>query len=194
MTIIWIIMEVLFIFMFYKLPPIKEGITEEETSAQSQKHLNTSPSPNNPSTNIQEEDDHDQSLNEYGRNVLACSQSAQVAVNPRSAIDETSPLIPHFSVKRTASYNTNSNNHHEQSTARRTHDNNSCCHRVKRAGSHLVWSISELLREEMVVLLAILFTTMFSQTTTEVRTIMLLCSRRLSYCSSTTTGNVGAND
>ena len=181
MVIIWIIIEVLFIFLFYELPPVKEEESgEEKPNVQFSKHTSkNSPSKNVPggtSANIQEAHtpDNNESLNDFSKNrkdMLGYSQSAQVQVNiPNNGPSENSPLLPRLVVNQTAQYNTNSNNQHEEAT---TDGGRSCWHLTKKAGSHLMWCFSELLREEMIVLLAILFITMFSQTTTEARNCIL---------------------
>lgn len=162
MTIIWILLEVLFILLFYELPTMKEE-TEDKPLAQSQ---SSSQLPNAPSPSIQREDVPDQSLGDCSKSALSDAESAEVQVTPNNCGSEKSPLIPHFS--GTASYNTNCNNQHKQAAAGESRGGDSCWQGVKRAVDKLVWSISQLLREEMIVLLAILFSTIFSQTTIEV--------------------------
>ena len=168
MVIIWIIIEVLFIFLFYELPPAKEEMTSEDKAhAALQGVKNESDNmPSRPSPNIQEAGlpDDDKSLKNHSKNDVSVSSSLLYSKN---GPDENSPLIPRFST--TTQYNTNTNNQHDDVTIEGRGRSRSCWQSVKGAGRHLMWSISELLREEMVVLLAVLFVTIFSQTTTEVQ-------------------------
>ena len=168
-------MEVLFIFTFYSLPPVKEELSVDKQ--QSPKHKNAAQSNRlhgGPTAaahaNIQVEGNiPDESLGEVTKStkdMFKYSQSVQVQDGAQS---ENSPLLPRLSVNRPPLYNSNSNNPHEEAvTVRGNEGKPSLCQRIDRALRHLAWMISELLREEMVVLLAILFVTMFSQTTTEV--------------------------
>lgn len=171
MTIIWILVELLFIFMFYHLPPVKEELSVDKqqspkhninTAQVDQLHVNVGPS-------AVEGSIPDESLGEVTKStkdMFKYSQSVQVQDGTQS---ENSPLLPRFSVNRPSAYNSNSNNPHEEAvTVQGNALKPSCCQRIASALRHLAWMISELLREEMVVLLAVLFVTMFSQTTTEV--------------------------
>lgn len=179
MTFIWVIVEVLFILMFYHLPPIKEELTVDEQ--RSPKHKNRAQvdqlhnaGPPISAANIQVEGNiPDESLGDVTKStkdMFKYSQSVQV--QDGGAQSENSPLLPHFAeTKSPPYYNSNSNNPnpHEAAEAIQGNDERrSFCQRIRSALRHLVWMISELLREEMIVLLAILFITMFSQTTTEV--------------------------
>ena len=175
MAIIWVIMEVLFVVMFYHLPPVEEELSAEKQ--RSPKHKTQAPAPvdqlhSGPMAagNVQVEGDiQNESLGEVTKStkdMFKYSQSVQVQ---DGASSENSPLLPHFSVNRPPLYNSNSNNPHEEAvTALGSEGNSPLCEKIGSALRHLAWMISELLREEMVVLLAILFITMFSQTTTEV--------------------------
>ena len=183
MMIIWIILEAMFVVFFYELPPFKE---EEESHDKSPSHRSVTQSEHlsiGSSADILEENAVEDSLSEVTKStkdMFKYSHSVQIQVNPESSQSENSPLLPHLSVQRTSSYNSNSNNQHEEATTKESASDNvkhSCCQRVKNAGSHLMWMISELLREETVVLLATLFITMFSQTTTEVHAMTLFGSQ-----------------
>ena len=166
-------MEVLFIFMFYHLPPVKEELSVDKQ--QSPKHKNTAQvdqlhGGSSTAANIQVEGSiPDESLGEVTRStkdMFKYSQSVQIQDGTQS---ENSPLLPRFSVNRPPAYDSNSNNPHEEAvTVRGGAMKPSSCQRIESALRHLAWMSSELLREEMVVLLAVLFVTMFSQTTTEV--------------------------
>lgn len=175
MFIIWIIIEVLFLFLFYELPTVIEN--DSTTKPQSPHHKTTPHSehlPSGPSANIQQATIPGDSMSDYAKTangLLVGSQSTTVEVqNGGDGTSEQSPLLSRFSVNKTTLYNTNSKNQTEEAVASESqvHVHPSCWQRLKKTGGHFVWSVSELLREEMVVLLAILFITMFSQTTTEV--------------------------
>lgn len=182
MTFIWIIVEVLFVLMFYHLLPVKEKLTIDEQ--RSPKHKNKAQvdqlhntGPPIAAANIQVEGSiPDESLGDVTKStkdMFKYSQSVQA--QDGGAQSENSPLLLHFSVNKPPPYydNSNSSNPHEEAAAVQGNDERpSFCQRIGSALRHLVWMTSELLREEMVVLLAILFITMFSQTTTEVRIIM----------------------
>ena len=176
MFIVWIIVEILFILLFFELPSVIEN---ESTGKSQPPQLKTTPHsehlPSGPSANIQEATVPDESMRNYAKTIsgqLGNTQPAKVEVrrgDDGGGASEDSPLISPHPVNRTTSYNTNSNNQNEEGAVSVSHEHCSCWQSVKKAGNHLVWSVSELLHEEMVVLLAILFITIFSQTTTEVK-------------------------
>lgn len=175
MTVIWIIVEVLFIFMFYSLPPVKEELSvDKQWSPKHKNAVQSNQLHSGPTAaahaNIQVEGNiPDESLGEVTKStkdMFKYSQSVQVQ---DGAQNENSPLLPRLSVNRPPLYNSNSNNPNEGTvTVKGNERKPSFCQRIGRALRHLAWMSSELLREEMVVLLAVLFVTMFSQTTTEV--------------------------
>ena len=173
MTIIWILIEVLFIFLFYELPTVKEEQTEDKPLPQSPRHRSSSQLLSGPSPSIQKEDVPDQSLRDYSESGLRYAQSAEVQVTPSNDGGENTLFIPHTS--RTASYSTNCDDQLKEAATGESHQGGSCWQEVKKAGAKLVWSISQLFREEMIVLLTILFSTTFSETTTEV-VLLSLCT------------------
>ena len=215
MTIIWVIVEVLFILMFYHLPPVEEVLLLEKQRSPKHKnnaqvdHLHSGPTA--AANNVLIEGNiPDESLGEVTKStkdMFKYSQSVQVQ---DGAPSENSPLLPHFSVNRPPTYcnNSNSNNPHEEAVTVQASEGkpNSLCQRVGSALRHLAWMISELLREEMVVLLAILFITIFSQTTTEVYYVSLMLFlqhlQKSPYCITTkvevilcnVSGYAGTND
>lgn len=148
MMILWIILEVMFLLLFRELPPVETG------DKQNARHKNNSQNEHQPNGQSARDDVPYQSLDDCSASMLIVQATQINSISDRS---ETSPLIPHLSSNRYQSCNMSSSSQRNDVLH---------CHRT---GSHLVWLISELLREEMVVLLGILFITMFSQTTTEVR-------------------------
>ena len=184
--------------MFYSLPPVTDELSidkqrspRHKTAAQSNQ-LHSGPTE---AANIQIEGNiPDESLGEVTKStkdMFKYSQSVQVQDGAQS---ENSPLLPRLSVNRPPLYNSNSNNPNEESVTVQSNEGKpSFCQRIGRALRHLAWMISELLREEMVVLLAVLFVTMFSQTTTEV--YVLLANKSIdSDDNDAISGYAGAND
>lgn len=178
MTVIWIIVEVLFIFMFYQLPPVKEEMVPAD-GVQSSKQRNTTqsdqPHSGSLTANVQIEGSISSGsaseVTKSTKDMFKNSQSVQVQGSNQS---ERSPLLPRFSVNGPTSTSSNNPRTHEEAvTVQSDAIKPSLCWRIRKAFSHLMWMTSELLREEMVVLLAILFITMFSQTTAEVCVIIM---------------------
>ena len=172
MTVIWVIVEVLFVFTFYHLPPVKEEMVPADRAQPSkQRDVTQSNQPHSGSltANIPIEGSIPSgSVSEVTKSTKDMFKNSQSVLVQGGSKSERSPLLPRFSVNEPTSSSSNPRTHEGAVTVPSDAVKPSLCWRMRKALSHLTWMTSELLREEMVVLLAILFITMFSQTTTEV--------------------------
>ena len=149
MAIIWAVIEVMYLFLFTHLPTVKE---EEEETAQS-----------SPNTIVNgdsiEPDEKKCSLN--GEPPSGLQDSDYSTARHSSIADEKSPLLPDPSHQM--QYKIQTNELELQKTER------NLCDRLSREVNNLLWLVKELMREEIVLLLALLFFTFFNQMTMEVR-------------------------
>ena len=142
MVIIWIIIELLFVFLFFSLPSIPDVPVPSQAD----------PSSADNTPEIQKKSEGDVALSRSTKNVF---KSASV-----SQSDERTPLLT-------------SNSPAVSETPVKILDSKDSEEDVGwllRTYRGIRWRVLELLTEELVVLLAVLFNTMFNQTAIEVST------------------------
>jgi len=217
MMLVWIIIEVLVLFLFYEFPPVKDEqeCTEDSNSSPSSEKPQSPPCRTNADdgdTDIDDKVHHvtpsDSSSESSGKdNCSELDQSGKTSENydndwelPDSNFDgEKSLLLPSrpaagLSINRTPNLSRRSPiqpitlyGTFEDSVAKEDLENSSAqtsnavavrlsfWKRVGKAQKHLLWLVSEVLREEIVLLLSVLFVTMFNQTAIEVYVCVWVC-------------------
>ena len=148
MVIIWASIEVMYLFLFTHLPTVKEDEEEEEEGEVTQTPPNTS---------INDDFDEKKDLTTVSLNEELPSglqDSDYSSARHSSKADEKSPLL---------SDNIQGSEHVVHGTKSNLYN------RLSRDISKLLWLVNELMREEIVLLLALLFFTFFNQMTMEVR-------------------------
>ena len=183
MMVLWIGVEIMFLLFFYHLPRLEGG-------SDSHNRLNT-----------KSVESHDHPSSHMTKTIQSNSFEGTKKM-PINEDGETSPLLQHTDptsdrVSVTVSYNAISNHsptptHGLSSPAPRLSSpasiNSSCSPSVETesdkpplpAGNgvtvikHVLWALSEMVREEIVVLLSVLFAAIFSQVSVEVGYCMVM--------------------
>ena len=200
MVVIWIVLELMFVIMFYQLPSAVEDENESEDSA----HTNKTSSENEERTNKATASDSSEDSGEvYGQNVNSGSDTIQIHSpvdrKPDNDVAYTEPDTGETTPLLSAQHNTNTkyslNRDTEKSVSVHVHDGVQvkpefggakrfdCGRLARQALRYVMFMASQMVREEIVVLLAVLFMTMFSQTAIEVG---IVCIHDHSNCSDTT--------
>lgn len=216
MMLVWIIIELLVLFLFYEFPPVKDEqeCTEESNSSPSSEKPQSPPCRTNADdgdTDIDDKVHHvtpsDSSSESSGKdNYSELDESGKTSENYDNADcelpdsnGEKSLLLPSrpaagLSINRTPNLSRRSPiqpntlyGTFEDSVAKEDLENSSSqtsnsvavrlsfWERVGKAQKHLLWLMSEFLREEIVLLLSVLFVTMFNQTAIEVYVCVWVC-------------------
>ena len=143
MVVIWIVLELMFVIMFYQLPSAVEDENESEDSA----HTNKTSSEMEEITNKATASDSSEDLTSgevYGQSVNSGSDDRKPDNNIAYTEPDTGETTPLLSAQ-----------HKIHSLAR-------------QALRYVMFVASQMVREEIVVLLSVLFMTMFNQTAIEV--------------------------
>lgn len=168
MTVLWVILEVMFLFLFYQLPSAVEPVgidsdSKQQSSASEDKEKCTDLSDEN-------------SVCEKNRTTdgeTVRKNTLKQSVDVDSSTGETTPLL---STQRNV-HRYSLNKDIEQSVTKEGHDSIerggdttgvSGYDRLTKARRYIVFVVSRIIREEIVVLLALQFLTVFSQTAIEV--------------------------
>ena len=166
MTVAWIVIEIMFLALFYQLPSAVEPATSGENNEQStrvashqiqgteeeEKGQNGFVAAGVPSTPKEEKKKKPPSLAKSGKLLVSLNANA----------GEASPLLrdPH----RNANYSINRPNQPDTEAGSEVRG----ASRLARARGYVRFVMSRMVREEIVVLLAVIFLTIFSQTVIEV--------------------------
>lgn len=171
MTVLWVILEVMFLFMFYQLPSAVEPVgidsdSKQQSSASEDKEKYTDLSDEN---SVCEKNKND--VNIDGKTVN--ENTSKWSVDVDSATGETTPLLS--TQRNVQRYSLNKDIEQSESVVteediERGGDTTgvSGYSRLTKARRYIVFVVSRIIREEIVVLLAVLFLTVFSQTAIEV--------------------------
>ena len=207
MMLVWIIIELLVLFLFYEFPPVKEEECSEESNpspSSVEPHSPCRTNTGNGDTDIDDKEYHvtpvqsdsssgkdnscelDQSKKNYNRTdceppdsnledeksplLLPSRPSTGLSINRTPNLSRRDPALPGNTLYGTFEDSVakedmeDSSSRTPNSVAARL----SFWERVMKTQKHLWWLLLEFLREEIVVLLSVLFVTMFNQTTIEV--------------------------
>ena len=198
MVVIWIVLELMFVIMFYQLPSAVEDENESEDSA----HTNKTSSENEERTNKATASDSSEDLTSgevYGQSVNSGSDTIQIHSpvdrKPDNNIAYTEPDTGETTPLLSAQHNTRTkyslNRDTEKSVSVHVHDGAlvkpevsgarrfNCGRLARQAQRYVMFIASQMVREEIVVLLAVLFMTIFSQTAIEV---CIVCMHDHSNC------------
>ena len=173
MTIVWLIIEAMFLFLFYQLPSVIESEQPDVKRTNRDKHKATSFQDNSVKTVSGScESDVYQSLKS--------NESTSLYVDSTTG-EEATPLLStqpntYYSLNRGSekqpplpSEETHNSNNVGAGSESTSDDGN-----VLRGWNYVVFVVSSMVREEIVVLLAVIFLTVFSQTAIEVN-IFYIC-------------------
>ena len=166
MTVIWLVIEVMFLFLFYQLPsavePVEHKGTDNGTGYQEQ-----STKLDNASVSIDESDSykggHEKRTYKGGTSVQIDSTTGEEYTPLLSAQPNTKYSINTDFKKQPQSTSEGAN--HREMTGGDSENG-----KLLRGCSYVVFVASQMIREEIVVLLAVIFLTVFSQTALEVCT------------------------
>ena len=168
MTIVWLVIEAMFLFLFYQLPSAVEPVQDDRT-----RHNGTS-------TGYEEQSMKSDiarvysNVHEDGDEKRACNGSTSIHIDSTTG-EEHTPLL---SAQPNTNYSLNSdskklpqppsmgaiNRNDTAGSSEDTADRGM----LARACHYVTFVASQMVREEVVVLLAVLFLTIFSQTAIEV--------------------------
>ena len=191
MMVIWIVLELMFIFMFYHLPSAieneEESVENDSTSKRSSSETRTegesrtkqesdsSTCSEKCSTSGSEEEVKVERINCIRNNVrhsqVHVSANENYAALAQSESTETTPLLSsgsgnRYSVNKDVSISASASV--VEKVPERIRERSPICSRLQKAQQYVFLVASEMVKEEIVVLLTILFMTMFSQTAIEV--------------------------
>ena len=162
MTVVWIILEIMFLVMFYKLPSAVEVPVPPQDEGSNHGGDGTRPRTQQANVTGDERGERDvvasrtqSSRNSNHKKKRTLTKSAK---STKSATEETTPFL--------RDPQANSVNIDIESSSQSV--NESGRGRLTRATQYVIFVVSQIIREEIVVLLAVLFLTMFSQTAIEV--------------------------
>ena len=170
MMVIWIIVEVMFLLMFYELPPINQ---DEEKDDVKDDVKNEGENNSTSEERSLQQSDTSVKMDSDGISISQTQSTKDLFVNsPRNCnprnqdtkVNERTPLLPGES---SGSINKSADDY-----GTRTEDDKMGVAveltKLQRVQKRVLWLLSEFMREEIVVLLAIIFVTVYNQTTIEV--------------------------
>lgn len=164
MTVMWIVLELMFLLMFYQLPSAVENEEEEVNNHTSKCPSSTSETRTGGLRTQQGPDDVEEGRNSNRNSVTHPQPSCQVHIAGEE--NERTPLFPR---NTSLSVNQDVGSASEVERAPERMSERSPIHsRLSKAQQYVILVASEIVKEEIVVLLAVLFITVFSQTAIEV--------------------------
>ena len=165
MTIVWLVIEAMFLFLFYQLPSAVEPVQDDRT-----RH-------NGSSTGYEEQSMKSDiarvysNVHEDGDEKQTCNGTTSVHIDSTTE-EEHTPLL---SGQPNTNYSLNSDSKKlpqppsiNRSDAADDSEDTADRGMLARACHYITFVASQMVREEVVVLLAVLFLTIFSQTAIEV--------------------------
>lgn len=167
MTVVWVVLEVMFLILFYQLPSAIEPVNDSDTKTGTVDGERTKGSDDDVSEQGEKKD--------RSRNgERTCSPIGRISKNVRvdAATGEVTPLLSAQQITRNYSMNRISEHlvegAHDPVERVGSSVRISGYQRLMKARHYIVFVASQTVREEIVVLLAVLFLTVFSQTAIEV--------------------------
>ncbi len=210
MMVVWIIVEVLFLILFYELPQVKEKEEEESQKSYvcstgnasrtqaSSTGLDRSGRESLETTIREEEEDKDNVLFKQPPLETIKTSGAlksSLLVNDhdqreRRILDEKAPLLPNEANRLVSSTYGGTQTTAVEAKKEEKEDLEGGQapkltlpeHGIRRARSYVLWLLSEFIREDIVVLLATIFVTIYNQTAIEVRIHMNLLLTEAPLC------------
>lgn len=170
MTVVWVVLEMMFLFLFYQLPSAIEPVDSDSDKKKQQSNVTDDDSKelSLSSSSECEQSKNDTSIDGKG---IYKNTSKQV-VDIDSATGETTPLLSAQMNKHR--YSLNKDLEKSESVTEGGHVSDGYYtkvpgnDRLAKSQHYSVFVASRMIREEIVVLLAVLFLTVFSQTAIEV--------------------------
>ena len=170
MTVIWLVLEVMFLFLFYQLPsavePEQHVVTGHKDNAAGYQEQSTKI--DSASVSSYESNSHKSG---HEKRTYKGGTSVQIDATTAEECEEYTPLL---SAQPNTSYSINRDLKKQPQSASEEAGNGDITggdsenEKPVRGCSYIVFVVSQMVQEEIVVLLAIFFLTMFSQTAIEV--------------------------
>ena len=172
MTVVWVILELMFLFLFYQLPSAIEPVQQQGNGDDTKPDSSTPHQHSTTGSSCEKEEKSDRHLHKQSNRKLDGQKRhfkslSKSAVRVDASTGESTPLLGDPG-RNTSHYSVNIDT---EKSSQDLQDGNGL---LAKAGRYIVFVASRMVLEEIVVLLAVLFLTVFSQTAIEVYLFFLI--------------------